>query len=272
MVQNTEDTRLKVCTTIWRNKMKKYKNPPIVEALCEFQFIPGQPWDITIPGIIYEKIKNQFPEKKQQMGIGLGIKPREAQLESKIEMLPSRMQFLRHDKKALIQIGLDLLVVNHLKPYPHWENFKPMILENFKIYLRVAKPRGIRRVGLRYINRIDFESAEIELESYFKFYPKLVSDLPQVYETFIAKVEIPYEEQRDKLILSLTTAVPERPGMISIILDLDYAMVKPEAVPLDDIETWIEKAHTNLENAFEACITDKCRELFGEEGGNNGCE
>jgi len=251
---------------------KQYKNPPIVEAVCEFQFIPGQPWDITIPGIIYEKIKDRFPEKKQQMGIELGIKPREAQLESKIEMLPARMQFLRSDKKALIQVGLDLLVVNHLIPYPRWENFKPIILENFKVYLQVAKPSGIRRIGLRYINKIDFESSEVELESYFKFYPKLASDLPQVYETFIARVEIPYEEGRDRLILSLATAVPEKPGIVSIILDLDYAMVKPKTVPLDDIETWIEKAHTKLESAFEACITDKCRKLFSEEGGNNACK
>ena len=33
----------------------KYKKPPIVEALCEFQFISDRPLDLTLHGLIYEK-------------------------------------------------------------------------------------------------------------------------------------------------------------------------------------------------------------------------
>lgn len=44
---------------------RKYRNPPLIEALCEFQFVPTQPWDLTIPGFFYEKVKNDFPAKQQ---------------------------------------------------------------------------------------------------------------------------------------------------------------------------------------------------------------
>lgn len=48
--------------------VRKYKHPPIVEALCEFQFIPSQPWDITIPGLLYDRINSEFPVKQQKRG------------------------------------------------------------------------------------------------------------------------------------------------------------------------------------------------------------
>lgn len=145
---------------------KKYSNPPIVEALCEFQFVPGQPWDMTIPGLLYEKIKSEFPVKQLQMGFGIGLQPKEESLQQIVEM-SQRMQFLRSDKTALVQVGPDFLTINHLKPYPTWEEFKPLIIGNLKIYQEVAKPKGFKRIGLRYINKIDFDQHPIELTDYF---------------------------------------------------------------------------------------------------------
>ncbi|MGQ0654564.1 MAG: TIGR04255 family protein [Betaproteobacteria bacterium] len=44
---------------------KKYKNPPIIEAICEFRFSETSPWDLTIPGLIYELVKDKFPKRVQ---------------------------------------------------------------------------------------------------------------------------------------------------------------------------------------------------------------
>ncbi|MEW6409981.1 MAG: TIGR04255 family protein [Nitrospirota bacterium] len=243
---------------------RKYSNPPIVEALCEFQFIPTQPWDMTIPGLLYEKISGEFPVKQQQMGFGIGFQPKEGGIEQKVEM-SQRMQFLRPDKSALVQIGPDLLAVNHLKPYPTWDTFKPMIFKNLEAYQTVAKPKGFKRIGLRYINKFEFDKSPIELTDYFNYYPFIPTNLPQMHETFQVRVEIPYEEGRDCLLLNFASTIPEKPDALSLLLDLDYIMAIPERVPLDQTSDWLEKAHTTIENAFEACITDKCRSHFEEE-------
>ena len=243
---------------------RRYKNPPIVEALCEFQFIPGQPWDMTIPGILYEKIKEEFPEKQQPMGFGIGFQPKEGRIEQKIEMT-QRMQFLRSDKTALVQVGPDLLVTNHLKPYPTWDIFKPLILRNLEIYREIANPKGFKRIGLRYINKIDFTAKSIELSEYFNYYPFIPTDLPQMHEAFNVRVEIPYEGGHDRLLLTLARAMPQKPDILSIMLDLDYIMAIPEGLSFDQASDWIEKAHTTVENAFESCITEKSKSLFEEE-------
>lgn len=243
---------------------RKYSNPPIVEALCEFQFIPSQPWDMTIPGLLYEKISGEFPVKQQQMGFGIGFQPKEGGIEQKVEM-SQRMQFFRSDKSALVQVGPDLFTINHLKPYPTWEAFKPLILNNLRRYQEIAKPKGFKRIGLRYINKIEFDVHPIELTDYFNYYPFIPTNLPQMHETFQVRVEIPYEEGHDRLLLTLGTAISEKPDILSLLLDLDYIMAMPERISLDQAPDWVEKAHTMVENAFETCITDKCRNLLGKE-------
>lgn len=235
-----------------------------MEALCEFQFIPSQPWDMTIPGLLYERMNKDFPLKQQQMGLGLGFQPKEGRIEQKVEM-SQRIQFLRSDKSALVQIGPDLLTVNHLKPYPEWPVFKPMIVNNLNIYQDIARPKGFKRIGLRYINIVGFDEEVIEITDYFKYYAFIPQELPQSHETFNVRVEIPYENQQDRLLLTLASVPSEKPNVLSLLLDLDYVMAIPEAIELEKATDWIENAHKTVENAFEACITDKCRSLFEKE-------
>lgn len=244
---------------------RKYKNPPIVEALGEFQFVPGQPWDFTIHGLYYEKISKEFPDKQQQMGIGIRVKQEAGAIQQEFLPAAERMQFFRKDKTALVQVGPDLLTVNHLRPYPTWEKFKPLIIDNLNKYHKVAKPTGFKRLGLRYINKIDISEKLIELTDYFNFYPHIPEELPQKHEAFNVRVEIPYEENRDRILLTFGSAIPEKPEMLSFLLDLDYVMILPEKIAIDQAAEWLEKAHTVVEKTFEACITDKCRKLFEEE-------
>ena len=240
---------------------KKYKKPPVVEALCEFQFISGQPWDMTIPGLLYEKISGEFPEKQQQMGFGIGFQSKEGGIEQKVE-LAQRMQFSRADKSALVQVGPDLLTVNHLKPYSSWETFKPLIFKNLEMYQKIAKPKGFKRIGLRYINKIEFDQRPIELTDYFNYYPFIPKELPQMHEAINVRVEIPYEDGTDRLLLTLVSTIPTEPAVLSLLLALDYVMNVPERIQLHNASNWIENAHTRVETAFEACITAKCRSLF----------
>lgn len=244
---------------------KKYRNPPIVEALCEFQFLSDQTWDLTLPGLMYEKIKEEFPDKKQQEGIRFQFAATEKGVEQKIEPTPSRTQFYRKDKTALIQIAPDLLVINQLKPYPSWNKFKPMILNNFEKYKSITNPKRFRRIGLRYINVVEFKNVQkIKFEEYFQYYPFIPGGMLQNYSSFLMKVEFPYEDDKEQLALSLATTPSKEPDTISLVLDVDYSMMNPQFISFDKISDWLDKAHERIEKAFESCITDKLRETFEE--------
>lgn len=44
---------------------RTYNKPPLIEAVCDFRFSSTQPWDWTIPGLFYEQIRLDFPNKNQ---------------------------------------------------------------------------------------------------------------------------------------------------------------------------------------------------------------
>ncbi len=245
---------------------RKYKNSPIIEALCEFRFEPGQPWDLTIPGLLYEKIRQRFPLRRQanqfRVSFGPGQEPAQAESQS-----TGRMQFFREDEKALVQVDRDLLVVNHLKPYPTWQHFLPLIREAFDAYRQVAEPSSVRRIGLRYINRIEIPGPRIELGDYFCFTPRLGPDVPKDFASFIVGIQVPYQNSRDTLRLQATTAAAQPPDTVAIMLDLDYFLAQPTQASLETVFEWLEVAHGHTEEVFEACITERLRETFKEVTG-----
>jgi len=241
---------------------KQYVDSPINEALCDFQFFPPREWDMTIPGLIYEKVRGNFPKKKQQYGLGIQFKPMQNGIEQKVENAPPKMQFFSEDNRRAIQVGKENLTINCFKPYESWHSFEPVITNNFEVYKEVAEPKGLKRIGLRYINQINTGSNLVKLEEYFRFYPYVPNDLPQEHGNFLTRIEMPFSHNRDIMILAMGSALSPD-GKVSIILDIDYIMEKEQGIKLDETKKWLENAHTEIENVFEKCITEKCRDLFG---------
>ncbi len=68
------------------SERRVYKNPPILEAVCEFRFVPGSPWDWTIPGLFFGRVCDEFPEKKHQNVVDVAM---EAQGESVKQTIPT---------------------------------------------------------------------------------------------------------------------------------------------------------------------------------------
>ena len=244
---------------------RQYSNPPIIEAVCEFRFTTDTEWDLTIAGLVYDQVKNDFPNKEEravrEVTISGGPKGMEQQVRT-----TQRMVFLTTDKKTLIQVGPHLLAVNRLKPYPSWDEFKPQIEKAFAaLNHTLEQVRGLERIGLRYINRIEIPSKTVDLDQYFEFRPFLGERLPQNMTGFIIGCMLPFFESRDVCKVQLTNAVPEQPDTGAFLLDLDYFVTKPQAVSPDQALEWVETAHAKVESLFEGCISDRLRKLFEEE-------
>lgn len=242
---------------------KKYKHPPVIEALCEIQFEQNTPWTLTIPGLLYEQVRGQFPKQREALRLNLGFSSTQGTLSQEVGTTPL-IQFLRNDEKALIQVGPYLLAINHLVPYPTWAEFLPMIEQGFQAYRQVAEPTTIRRIGLRYINRIEIPGERLQLEDYLEFYPFVGKALPEDFGSFIVGIQAPYEDARDSLQIQLTTVVSQTPHTIALLLDIDYFLVQPGAIDLGNLPQWIADAHDRVEQAFEGCIKEPLRQLFEE--------
>jgi uncharacterized protein (TIGR04255 family) len=242
---------------------RNYANPPLVEAVCEFRFTPTSTWDWTIPGLIYEQVKDEFPVKEQADVVEVTAAPTAPT--RPVPNFSTRVQFFRADRTALLQVGPQLFAVNHVRPYPKWPVFKRLVIESLKTYLEVAKPEAFATIALRYVNRMDFGPTPVELDDYFSILPKIAEPVSQQWQSFLVLVNAMYEEPQSLLRLSCGSMPPEAPGQYPVLLDLNMGSAPSAAPSLDDIEGWLETAHARLEEAFETSITEKTRtELFQE--------
>ncbi|HXF14996.1 MAG TPA: TIGR04255 family protein [Terriglobales bacterium] len=239
----------------------RYRKPPIAEAVCEFQFVGTREWDWTIPGLVYQEIKSEFPEKKQEKAFEINITPQEGRIQQNLAGTLSKMRFLSRDGSAMVQVGPDLLAVNVSAPYPGWEVFEELLRRQFEIYKNIAEPGGFKRIGLRYVNKIQFPSNAIESTKYFNYYIHLPETLEQRHGPFSMRVLHEFDEQRDILNLQMGH-LPPTGDSLTIALDLDYYLGKPESIGLSDALPWVATAHSRIEDMFEASITDETRKLF----------
>ncbi|NJL32579.1 MAG: TIGR04255 family protein [Chloroflexaceae bacterium] len=242
---------------------RKYAHSPIIEVVCEVHFGADSEWDMTVPGLVYERVKDTLPKRQQVRAFVLKLPP-----DSRPEFTATdRIQFCAENGQSFIQVSPRVLAVNHLKPYPLWETYSSLIQKGFNAYCDVTRPTTIERIGLRYINKIEFEEKTVELEDFFNFYPFLGTGLPQDYAHFNVEILALFANGRDILKTKLTSisSEPSTEDKSSILLDLDYFLGKPGTIPPDGVLAWVNEAHQQVEEAFEACIKDSLRAKFSEE-------
>ncbi len=241
-----------------------YENPPLVEALCEFRFLTTQEWDLTLPGIFYQEIKRELPRKQEQNAFELQVKPgRSIDMPEIGGTVQPRVQFLSDDETRLVQLGPGMLSVNQLQPYGKWHDFKARILHTVESYYRVAAPSALARIGLRYINRVDIP-AERPVSRYFVYRPHLPEDIRQEPKNILLRTEIEHKQSNGILLYTLASTPSEKDHVHSLLYDLDFVTLDAADLGLGGISEWIERAHSHIEAAFEAGISDELRATFKE--------
>lgn len=241
---------------------RTYENPPLIEAVCEFRFTSSQPWDWTIPGLVYEQIREEFPTKEQVNSVSMKIDPVEGKI---VQEAQTRMRFLNEDTTSLIQVAPDYLSVHQLRPYTMWNLFKEQILKYFSIYCKAASPQDLSRVGLRYINQVVLPYRDVELEDYFRVLPQVPNPVPQIFPSFLLQIDIPYELPKSGLRIIFGTVQPNETSHATYALDLDMYSQHEDVPGSDKILGWLDTAHDHIEAAFDAAFTEKTHlEVFRE--------
>lgn len=244
---------------------RKYDNPPLVEAVCEFQFLSDENWDLTFPGLIYERIKDGFPRKKQVTRTSLRV-PAGIPAPAVSEDVVDRVQFYSKDEKALIQVGPNLLAVNALRPFFGWEELRRTALDKMNVYREICNPRGLRRVGIRYINEILIPGNRISLAEYALIGPFAPQGEGQELAFFHVEGVRKFQDPTMLLRFAFATS-PSKDEKARFILDLDVFGDEEVAPEFSALSIWMDKAHERLESFFDSSFTPKAhRDIFKEVG------
>lgn len=230
-------------------------NPPLVEAVCEFRFDPSDEWDWTVPGRLYDLIREEFPAREQVQGVGFSL-----QLgEGPNPVVPSvhggvdRVMMSRGDGSAVVQIGPNQLVVNHRLPYPGWGGFYSLIERILEMYLGLV-PSSTQRVGLRYINQIPRPSEEtIDIGSLITLDPPIPPEIDRPLNNFYQRYELIHDDPSGVLVHQTGMQItPDNRHVL--MLDLDFGSLPGSAPGVAEAAPWLQGAHDRVEEAFHASV------------------
>ncbi|MEJ2853523.1 MULTISPECIES: TIGR04255 family protein [unclassified Saccharothrix] len=246
------------------NARRTYQNAPIRQAICAVNFDECADWLLTTPGEIWKSLRNFYPGKPAQ------------NVSAKIEMVPGEggspgafaVRASEATTKLVDEAGVrefafgpaSFSATSH-QPYEGWEKFYERITQGVNSYLKFATPGPIRRVGVRYINQIEFSESEVELGEYFTVYPDVPASLKVSVNGFNSRVESSWSDDRVTVVHTFSSAVSSA-GNPAVVLDIDVI----EQWPLGNSDIDIAEELLRLRNiereVFEALITDEARRLF----------
>ena len=239
---------------------EKLKIPPLVEAVCEFRFDENSEWDWTIPGRMYDEINNEFPERSEVYQTQAQIPINDEDQVIRTSSGPIRLQFKKQDESSMVQVGNNLLAINHLVPYPMWESFRALIIKYYLIYIGIANPSGLIRIGLRYINKISCPLEGFEINDYLNQGSPLPWATEYKFNNFFQRYVLSTIEPTGSLIhqTGFTLEGEDR----FIILDLDFGSTEVTQLSTDlELIAWLDQAHTLINFAFVNSINPT---LYGE--------
>ena len=238
-----------------------YTSPPIREAVCEFVFEGGRPWDVTFPGRFYENIKADYPAPpteeavlEAEFGAAHGTQ------NVKVRQSPGKVQFSSLDGARMIKLGRNVLSVHRIGPYPGWLSFRSSIEGPLAAYVNLASPPRIRRLGIRYINRIEVP-AGVQPRDLVRGLPEVVEGIPTPDEAYLVRRESWFRDRDAKLLLTLASIAIAPEGLSGILVDIDIIRdLQETSVQL--AMSQVDDLKQKLNGSFEALITDEARRMF----------
>jgi uncharacterized protein (TIGR04255 family) len=248
---------------------QEYPRPPIIEALCQFTFASPISWSPILPGMLFERIRSSYPadpEVQQQVQANVQF-PNDAAggAQFHVGQGEQRMIYRSADLNRLAVVSPSSISANSLAPYEGWPSLSNRFREVLRRTQEFFRGASVGSVSVRYINRVFLPLSGAEpFNAYFNIPYRPVGGVGGVTDGLLQRVESTLSDGVTRGILTFSSVdlIEGEVDGKAFVLDLEF--VRP-LVPPGDFESamLIAEELKILENSeFEACITDRARELF----------
>jgi uncharacterized protein (TIGR04255 family) len=239
-----------------------YPNAPIVEAVFDINVSNT----VIVNPIVFENFAKSelkdFPiiNKRQNVNVRIDAnKGIPGQINRTTNLLGYIFSNIQGNRK--IQFRLDGFSFNMLRPYSNWEDFSSSAFKYLELYLKLAKPLSVTRIGLRYINRIDLPYEDDAFTKYIKYLPPVPAGLPKKFEKYFLQMQIPSDDQNSSKAVISQTFEQENNGRIPFIIDIDVFQMGRLKVT-DPLTDRFNNLRVLKNKIFEDLVTEECKLLF----------
>ncbi|OQA15017.1 MAG: hypothetical protein BWY64_03025 [bacterium ADurb.Bin363] len=174
------------------------------------------------------------------------------------------VRYKNTSNNLILQLTEGIMAVNILK-YSGWENAHNDILDCWKKVSKITTPKGINRIGLRYINRIKRDSSDEKPDVWLKTNKYIPDAVLSSQSGFLSRIEVS-NDNFSRIIVTLGEI--EKSPVIKekdIILDIDCIVEKAIKPLKKDISKEINTLHELAWQVFSGTIGDKLERLLKGE-------
>jgi len=174
------------------------------------------------------------------------------------------LRFQSTDKKHIAQFNRDGFVFSRLEPYQSWQQLYEEGMRLWHVYVELAQPIEIHRIGLRYINRIQLPPDELRFEDYLQPAPEPPKRLDLPFHDFLHQDTLAVPGHPYAINVIRTIQPPGAPGVQGLGLILDIDAFTTQGFELDEalLEQRLLEMRWLKNKVFFGSVTPNALKLF----------
>ena len=241
-------------------------NAPIIEAALDILVDLPAGTRLAELTAVHRDIRERYPNRRTRKRIE-GTVDVKAEGQVRVTTPPVTEDgylFQSRDGTRIVQARLDGFSFNQLKPYGTWEALRDEAKEHWARYVDIAHPESVKRIALRYINRIELPLPITEFRDYIRIAPDIPPGVPQAVQNFFIRLEIPYPNGALAIVTEALqpTADPKTADRLPLIFDIDVIREESFSPPFTEIWEKFEELRRMKNDIFFNTITPLAEVLF----------
>jgi len=247
--------------------MPHYAKAPITEALIDIRAELASELRFEDLQAFRKHVGSDYPREETRNVTDAMIQVTPS-VQASATQKPYGLAFWNASSNQVLQVRLDGITFSRLRPYQDFEHLRDEARRLWDVYRDLMQPKRVTRIAVRYINQINIPTVtdgKIEPEDYFNTFPQVSSKLPAEFRNFgqfFMNLHMHQDDLKGLLVLNQALIPAMVPETISIVLDFDLYVENPPITSESELWAFFDKLRERKNLYFEACITDKTRELI----------
>jgi uncharacterized protein (TIGR04255 family) len=239
---------------------------PIIEAVLDIDCdLPVGSDLAAMEESIRRRFTSDYPKFRRQVVQQHQVKASiESPAEFTVQTTIQAFQFLKQDERQLVQVRSEGFSFNRLDPYSSFDEYFPEIERSWRQFVEIMSPVQIRRISLRYINRILLPTSDglVQLGEYLRLNFSLVAETGLELSGFFNRYSASEVETGHRVNITVV-AQPLEGERLPVIFDIEAMDLAPwEPKSWENIRGTILSLRRLKNNVFRRALTEKCLNLF----------
>lgn len=197
------------------------QRPPITEATIDIQVTLPPDVDQERLRAFYNGIEQRFPLIEDCVSVAATVQMKKSTAPEMTSEGPTPVGIsIRSGNEALVvQARLDGFSLHKLLPHSKWDVLRKQAEELWSRYVSVARPMAVKRLAVRYINRIELQPG-VDFKESILTVPEIAPGIPQGLPEYFMRLVIPHESGATAVVTEASLPpTPDAPA--AMLFDID---------------------------------------------------